>query len=207
MPRGACIVLAAALLAACAPMRLQSVWKDAEYREGPMQRIAVLVVEQDEAIRRYAEDEAVKSLPPAAGGVPGYRLFEKPERDIERVKARLAREGFDGALLARLVGTDRRKTWVPPQVHVVPGPFLGPPYYRSFYRYYPWAWDSVYTSPGYTVETTRTTAEVLVYALPGGRLVWSGILVAVDAESNAALLAGAVRAVRDPLARDGILPP
>ena len=204
--RGACAVVVVALLAGCAQMRVGSVWKDAEYRDGPMRRVVVMMAGQDEAVRRYAEDAGVRGLPAGVEGVPSYRLFERQERDLDRVKARLAREGFDGVLVGRLGATERIRTRVPPQVHVVPEPFLGPPWYRSFYRFYPYAWSSVYTSPGYTVETTRVSAEVLVYALPDGRLVWSGIVEADNPESKAGLLAGLVGATREALARDAVLP-
>lgn len=203
--RLSCLGLLAALIAACASTRLSSVWKDEAYRAGPMARIAVLVVDQDEATRRYAEDEAVRSLPPGTAGVPSYRLFDRQEPDIAKVKARLAAEGFDGVLVGRLARTDKRKTYVPPQVHVLPGPFVGVPYYRSFYRFYGYAWNDVYASPGYTVETTRVIVETLVYALPEGRLVWSAVSETVDPDSTAELLAQLVKVVRGRLQRDGLI--
>lgn len=196
---------AALLLAGCASTRLASTWRDTAFTRLPLKKVAVVVVSQDQNIRRFAEDQAVRSVPRGTAAVASYTLFEQPDADIATVKARLVRDGFDGALVARLVTVDRGKTYVPPQTHIVPlaAPPLAP--YRSFYGFYPYAWAYTYTTPGYTADFTRVIIETLVYELPEGRAVWSGVSETVNPDSTLDLVTQLVQVVRAELLREGLL--
>lgn len=196
------------VLSGCAATKLSSTWRDPQFRNVPLKKVAVFVISPDANVRRFAEDQAVRSLPPSTQGVPSYRLFAEPETDIEKVKQRLAAEGFDSALVARLVKEEKGQTYVPPQTHIVPvGPIIAPaPYYRSFYGYYGYAWNyHTYTTPGYVAEYNRVIVETLVYELPGGRPVWSGVSETVNPDSTLDLVNQLVKVVRAQLQQEGII--
>lgn len=205
LPQRLWLLAAALLLAACASTQIASTWRDPEDRRGPVKKLIVFAAVKDDAIRRLAENRAVQSLPRGTVGVPSYTLFEKPEMDVDKVKARLAKEGFDAALISRLVSVDRAQNYVPPQTHIVqPFPFYAyRPYYRSFYGFYPEAY--AYTTPGYVTETQRYVVETLLYRLPEGKPVWSAVSETVNPDSKIALVNEVVRAVEQELRARGLL--
>lgn len=90
----------------------------------------MFVVYDEETVRRLAEDQAVAHLP--APTQASYTLFPRlGSGERERIRARLLAEGFDGALVTRLVGVDRDETYVPPHSYFLPvDPITGAqPYY------------------------------------------------------------------------------
>lgn len=195
----------AALLAACASTHVASTWRDPQDKAGPVTKLIVFAAAKDDAIRRLAENRAVQSLPPGTVGVPSYTLFEKLDPDEAKIKERLKKEGFDGALVSRVASVDRNQEYVPPQTHIVQ-PYYGyaySPYYRSFYSYYPYAQS--YTTPGYVTETTRYVVETLLYRLPDGKPVWSAVSETVNPNSSIAMVNEIVRLVGEELRRNKLL--
>jgi hypothetical protein len=203
---GALFALAVALVASgCASTRIASTWRDTNDAGGAMKKIAIFAATPDDAIRRLAETRAVQSLPTGTTGVPGFTLFDQPEKDIDRLKARLTAEGFNGALISRLVSHDKTETYIPPQVHIAP-PYPDTallPYYRSFYYYYPYVYT--YITPGYVALTQRYLVETLLYRLPDGKPVWSAVSESVNPESKIVLVNEIVRVITDELRKQHLL--
>ena len=143
-----------ALLAGCASTSLTSSWQSPDYRGGPLKNIAVFVMAQDDAVRRFAEDQVVRKMPAETRATASHTLFDKPERDKEKVRAALIKAGYDGVLVSRLVAVDKSQTYIPPHTHFVQtGPYaLVNPYYGNFGGYYGQGYAVVQTTPGYTVE-------------------------------------------------------
>lgn len=209
--RQAWLSAAAALLvvalAACGSTRLRSTWVDADDRGAPLGKLAVLVFHEDENLRRFAEDQAARRLSGRTQTVPGHRLFERPERDVDKVKARLAAEGFDGILMARTVSVDTTRQYVPPRTvptgPILVGPFLHPHRLDAYYGY---AWGYAYqTVPGYVAETTTVVVESVLYRLPEGRPVWSAVSEARNPESQAAVVEELVELVGRELHERGLI--
>lgn len=185
-------LLLAVALAACGSTRLRSTWVDAEDRGAPLGKLAVLVFHEDESLRRFAEDQSARRLSGGTQTVPGHRLFERPEQDVDKVKARLAAEGFDGILMARTVSVDTTQHYVPPRTVAMPtGPLLVGPFFHPHRldAYYTHVWGYAYqTMPGYTAELTTVVVESVLYRLPEGKPVWSAVSEARNPESQAALV-------------------
>ena len=189
-------LLGPAFLMSCASTQMTSTWRDSNFAGGPLKKIAFFFVEKDEHIRRAVEDQATRS---ASGGtqiVPGYTIFPTIEADKEKVKSRLIAEGYDGALVGRLVAQVRTETYRPPQTYIVPGgPYFGMnPYFGSFDGYYGNAYALGY-SPGYSRQDTRYVVETLLYKLPEGKPIWSGTSESVNPRSTQELVAEISRLV------------
>lgn len=201
------VIAVTLLLGACASTTLTSSWKNPEYSGPPLTKIAVFVLAKDENIRRFAEDQMVQKMPKGAVGVAGYRMFDKPEEDKEKVRARLVKEGFDGALVSRLVAMDKAQTYVPPQTYVAPvGPYGGVrPYYGSFYGYYGSAYSTAYTTPGYTVETTTVVVETMLYKLSDDKPVWSGTTQTLNPQSKPEMVQAITDLVETELNKKGVV--
>ncbi len=182
-------LLSSALLMSCASTKMTSTWRDSNFAGGPLKKIAFLFVEQDERMRRTVEDQATRS---ASGGtqiVPGYTIFPTIEKDKEKVKSRLIADGYDGALVGRLVAEVRTETYRPPQTYIVAGgPYSGMnPYFGSFDGYYGNAYEVGY-SPGYSRQDTRYVVETLLYKLPEGKPIWTGTSESVNPRSTEELV-------------------
>jgi hypothetical protein len=200
-----------ALLSACANTHLNSVWRDPERGVQPLRKVAVFVFADDETQRRFAEDLTARSLPRSARAVPSHTLFPKGEIDIARIKARLSAEGFDGAYVSRLVSVDKNTHYIPPQTQVIPT--MAPtyswsptaPHTRTFSGFIEYA--QVYTTPGYMTESTVYVVENLVYALPEGKPIWSGVTETVNPGSRYDLVKDIQRLVIRELEQAGIIQP
>lgn len=210
--RWAAAVVMATGLAACASTQFTSVWRSPDDSGVPIARVAVFVLNPDDNLRRFAEDQAVRSVVTIGrGGVrasPSYRLFEKPEQDIDRVKARLSSEGFDAILMARTISSDRTQHYVPPQTVPVPTPMMIGPLRdpKTLDVYYPMIWGMTYqTTPGYVADTTRIVTETVLYRLPGGEPIWSGVTETRDPLSKADMVQDLVRLIGQRLSEDRLL--
>lgn len=179
-----------ALLAGCASTSLISSWESPDYRGGPVKKLAVFVMVQDESLRRFAEDHMVQKIPPGTVATAGHALFDKPGGDKDKVRARLIEDGYDSVLVSRLVAVEKTQSYVPPQTHFIQtGPYLGAmPYYGNFVGYYGQGYGMVQTTPGYTVENTTVVVETVLYKLPDDKPVWTATTQSLDPRSRSEMV-------------------
>ena len=200
------VVIITALLAACATTSVVSEWHDPAYRGTALKKIVVFIVAADDATRRMVEDRLVSSLPKGTLGVASYTLFpdakEVNAQNEDRIGARLAQEGFDGALTARLLSVDKDKVYVPPQSYLAPAA-VGP--YGSFYRYGGYAFSAVYTMPAYSYQQTKYLIETIVYEIPAGQMLWTMTTETVDPDSRQQLVDEVTRMIDGELAKQGLI--
>lgn len=203
------ILVVAAFLSSCASTQLTSTWRSPEFSGPPPKKIAIFVLDPDENMRRFAEDQMARSLPPGTQAVPSYRLFDKPEKDLDRVKGRLAREGFDAALMARTISYDKTREYVPPHTYPVPtGPILVGPLFdaRTLDIYYSQVWGTTYmTQPGYMTDVVRIVVETVMYRLPDGHAIWSAVSESENPGTKAEMVRELVWLVRGRLVADGMV--
>jgi hypothetical protein len=162
------LLLAAALFAAlaggCASTEIVSAWRDPGLARVPFRKVLVVFQHSDPALRRQAEMTMAADIPNA---VPAHAIFSDEEvRDIERVKGRVRQEGFDSAVIMRVVSMDREVSYVPGRLYAVPS------YYHGFYGYWGYGWRSVY-EPGYMRADRVVTIATNVYSVADDKLVWA----------------------------------
>jgi hypothetical protein len=152
-----------------------------------------------------AENRVVQSLPAGIAPVAGHQLDLDPQLEIDTVRERLVKGGFDAALVSRLVSVDRSQTVVPAQTQFMTDPMFWNvgPRYRSFYTYYPY----VYTTPSYTVENTRVIVETLLYRLPEGKPVWTAVSESLNPQSSLQIVEELIKLIGKKLKTEGLLPP
>lgn len=174
-----------------------------------MKKVAVFVLTPDENLRRFAEDQTVRGLPPGTSGLPSHRLFDRPEQNIETIKARLTKEGFDGVLMTRTVSVDKTTQHVPAQtIPILTGPIVGGPmiHPRRLEIYYPYVWGYSYqTTPAYTAELTTIVVETVLYRLPDGEAVWSAVSETRNPESKLDMVQDMVGLIEQQLAKEGLI--
>lgn len=203
---------AALALGACAPStKLTSSWKDPDQAARPVHKVVVIAMAQDPEVRKFAENQGVRGFPSGVKAVAGYQLFPKLDTDPEVVKAKLKAEGFDAALVSRVVAVDKSETYVPPTAYTVPAApvyspitYGGPVPYRSFYGYYGYAAQQVVT-PGYVREETTVLVETLLYDVATGKPVWSGVSETFDSGSTRETVDGILGVVFRELRAQGFI--
>jgi hypothetical protein len=200
-----------ALIAACASTQLVSSWVDPNYQGGPLKKLIIFVASKDDAVRRNAEDQAAASLPASTKGVASYKLFPNQSdlnpQNQENIKAVMVRDGFDGALVTRVLSKDQNNVYVPPQTYLVPGagaPVAGVPY-GSFYGYYGYAYSYAYVSPGYTYQQTTYMIESILYRLPAGNVIWTATTESVNPDSRQEVVNELIRIIGSSLKKDGLV--
>lgn len=209
---GALVACAGVLLAGCATTEVKSTWRAPDDKGGTISKVAVVMLDADDKLRRFAEDQTVRSLPPSTRGVAGYTLFEKPVADVGKLKDTLNRQGFDAILITRTVSVDETRTEVPPTTQLVPtGPLLLPTTRqstdgRTLDTYYTHAWGYTYqTTPGYTAHLTTVVFESVLYRLPQGEAVWSAVSRSRNPASKADMVSELVGLVGKELAKEGFV--
>ncbi|MDB5800928.1 MAG: hypothetical protein JWL63_1867 [Rhodocyclales bacterium] len=202
--------LACLLVVGCSSTRLSSEWRETSDDGLPPQKLAVIAVVKDESISRLIEDEAVQRLPPSAHAVAARQLGFEPGADIHMLRDKLQDAGFDAAVITRLVAIDEHDVYHPPQAYFVDRPMFAPayapysPYYRDFWRFYPYA-TSVAVTPAYKTRETRYIIETVLYRLPAGKPVWSAVTETLNPSSRLVLINEVVRLVQKQMARAGLI--
>ena len=152
-----------------------STWKDpaAAPLEFQGQKVAAVVMMQDVASRRAAEDTLAGEITARGGqGVASYTLAPNIQKDNEAAnKAALEKAGIIGVVVMRPINVENKLSVTP--VTVVD------PYYRSYWGgYYGYGAGAMYGGPatvGHEISSdTVVTVETLVYSLKQNKLVWSG---------------------------------
>jgi len=187
-------------MVACTPSTvIDKSWKDpaSTVKLNDFKKVIIMVFAQSETARRTAEEQLAKML--QGRGVPSYnqKIMVEKGANTEAISAALQAEGFDGAIVSRLVDKEKETTYVPGTTSY--------PYY-GFRGYYGYGYGA-YGSPGYYVEDKIYTIETNVYDLKADKLVWS----AVTASTNPGKTDKAIREIAEVLGEqmraDGFISP
>ncbi len=181
---------------ACSPgTTITKSWRDPAVTIQPDSYTRVLVVAllNDESGRRIAEDALVKRLGPK--GVASYTQNFSGKKSDE-VEAQLKSEGYDGAIVLRLVDVEKETSYVPGTTY--------PGYYGRFGGYYGYAYG-MYGSPGYYTEDKVYTIETNVYSLKADKLIWSGTTATTNPGKMAKTINEIADAVANQMKKDGLM--
>ena len=186
-------------LAACSGTRLSDVWRDPQYSREPFRQVAVFVLGADPAVQRLVEDEVVRRLPMNTRGIGGYGLVPDAERgDVAKAVARLRAGGYDGAMIARLVGVDGPTPWASGSLKQVPVS------YRTLSNYYVNASEETERASALSAPTV-VRVQMNVYAVESQALVWSASSRTFNPEETRDVAGDVARLAVADLQRAGIL--
>jgi len=195
------LAAAAALLSfACATTTFQSTWKapDAQPLRLTGQKVAAVFVSRNPSVRRRAEDAMAREITArGARGVPSYTVLSEDRiRDIEFAKSVFEREGFAGAVVMRVTGTETQYT-------VEPGYWAGPRYSHFWGGYWGWGWGTVW-EPGYLTADKIVSVETLVYSMRQDKLIWAGRSRTIDPQRIDDFVGELAQAVTNQMEKDGV---
>jgi hypothetical protein len=186
-------------LAACSGTRLSDVWRDPQYSREPFRQVAVFVMGADPAVQRLVEDEVVRRLPMNTRGIGGYGLVPDAERgDVAKAVERLRAGGYDGAMIARLIGVEGPTPWASGSLKQVPVS------YRTLSNYYVNASEETERASALSAPTV-VRVQMNVYAVESQALVWSASSRTFNPEETRDVAGDVARLAVADLQRAGIL--
>jgi hypothetical protein len=174
MKRLISISLLIVILCACGTSaKIEKSWRDpaTSVDVTKLNKVLLVALLNSEANRRSTEDKLAAML--NGKGVPSYLNYLT--RDIKKddestLTKKMQSEGFDGAVIMRLVDVEKDERWVQ-------GSY--PPTYNRFWGYY-WNYSNAFYDQGHYQTTKTYTVETNVYSFRQDKLVWSGITTSVD---------------------------
>lgn len=191
-------ISAISFLAACEPStKITKSWRDpaVSIEQGTYKKVLVVALLKDESSRRIVEDALVKKL--EGRGVASYTQSFSSNKDGDAVEKQLKQEGYDGAVVLRLLDIEKETSYVP-------GTTTYPAYYGRFGGYYGGAYGG-YGSPGYYQEDKIYTIETNVYSLTLDKLVWSGTTATTNPGKMNKVIEDIASAVTQQMVDDGFL--
>ena len=169
------IVLSASTVGNCKSTKLVASVLSPTYSGQRFQKVLVIGMSDNPAIRSDFEDAMANRLKSAGvHAVPGPNILLRPKSAKmapDYLKAQIKEHQIDAVLVTRLVSVKNETMYVPGQAYAVPYP-----YYNSFYGYYSHVYPVVYT-PGYLVEDKKVRVETSLYgtSTPEGEFIWTGL--------------------------------
>jgi hypothetical protein len=176
--------------AGCNSTKLNTSWKNPSASPIEFRKVVVVVLNSSPGERRAQEDVLVSQIKKATA-VPSYTLV--PDSDLanrDLVKQRIIDSGADGAAVVRLIETRREEAYIPGTSS----------YWAAGAGYSPYVY-----SPGRTVSNTIVRAEVSLYSVPDGKLLWAGESSTANPENPKDFATQVARAAADELRKQGML--
>lgn len=170
-------------------------WAAQDYHSEAMHDVIVFGNGMAETQRRSVEDQLSAALRDhGVAATPSYKVFATlPEMD--KARAEVTRQRFDGALVVTLHGVRERQSYVP-------GHYQGGGFWGGYYGM-GWGW-----SPGYVVTDEIVDAETSVWDLRSGdgRMVWSAVTNTQNPSSGQDLTKSMAKETLPKIAKAGIIP-
>lgn len=167
LSRPFCLFLCAIFALSCGPAtRVEKSWLNPAgfTRFNDFSKVLIIVFAHSQTARRTAEDQFAAVLAPR--GITSYNnpkvMVNGP--DANAISEAIKSDGFDAALVTRLIDKKKETTYVPGNIHY--------PFYGGFRGYFRFGYGA-YMTPGYYQENTTYFVETNVYDLKSDRLVWS----------------------------------
>ncbi len=191
------------LLSACSSTtKIVNSWYDTSSTVDSRQVNKVLVSApvENEGRRRSIEDELVKVM--KGKGTASYKVFaDGAPKDEKSMKQKLSEEGFDAALVLRLVDISKEMDYVPGNYNTYPS------YFGSYWGYYNNSWNgwNGYQDPGHYVENKNYLIETNLYSLKDGKLVWNGVTSTINPSNLSSLISQIASAVHKKMVEQGFI--
>jgi hypothetical protein len=187
------------VLQACGPStKITKSWRDPESSINPQtfSKVIISAFIRDESGRRTVEDELVKRL--NGKGVASYTMnFSGLDTTAgsTALQDKLKSEGFDGAIVMRLVDVEKEVNYVPGTTY--------PTYYGRYGGYYGGYYG--YGSPGYYQEDKVYNVETNIYSLKTDKLMWSGTTATTNPSNLNKTINEIADVIADKMRQEGFL--
>ena len=129
--------------------QITSSWREPnkEVNINNLKKVLVVALLKNETSRRKAEDQMLNYLNGKAVTSYNYSDANFNKLDEEGIINKIRGDGFDGAIILRLIDVDKEVTYTPGRYNSFPT------YYQSFGGYYRRSWQYYSTPPKVTIKT------------------------------------------------------
>ncbi len=181
-------------LTSCSATQLTTQWQDPASPQIRFTKVLALCITKDQSIRDAAEGELCRQMPRVDCKPAFFAIPASMTTDIEAAKALTLKEGFDGAVVVRVLGTREQVTYMPPT--------YGP----SFWGYYGGAWPVAY-DPGFYQANEVVVLEISIFSLTRNEPIWIATTETINPTSLPDLIDDVAKAVRHELLKKDLIPP
>ena len=189
------ISLSLVFLTGCDKSKLIHSWADPDAGNYQFTKPIVVFVMEDKEIRETAEEAIVRNVKKVQA-YPSYIVLREGElKDTEKAKARLREDGYDGAIVVRLVGIESN-------IDYAAAP--SPNYYHSYYDYYNTAWLGAAYTKSYVREERIIRLETVLFSITDDKLLWQGISESKNPETVSGLIDEIAEVIGKELRKQGI---
>lgn len=200
MPRNAVLLIAGlscALLLACSSSKTETTWVAPGAAEEMRFRKVLAIGAAPEEHERYIIEDELHTQVQRVEVVESYSLMPLEQlRDLQTLKARCEREGFDGVLVFRVLGVEEESSYVSAPM---------PTMYGSLWDYYPTVWPT-YWDTGYVRTEQSLVIETRIFAVRDGRQLWSARSSIVEPQALRSAVVQVVDQARRELQRQKLIP-
>ncbi len=183
-------------LAGCDKSKLIHSWSDPDAGSYQFSKPIVVAVIDDEQTREVAEEAVVRNVK-RVQAYPSYIVLREGElKDVERTKVRLREDGYDGAIVLRLLGIEDK-------IDYASAPY--PNYYYSYYDYYNSAWLGAGYSKSYIQEERIIKLETTIFSITDDKLLWVGVSESKNPETISSLIDEIAEVIGKELRKKGIV--
>jgi hypothetical protein len=202
------VAVAAMCLAGCASSSIKKTWKSPEYQGGPVQKPAVIGVDDRGIVRKGFENRFVRDLREhGQEAIVTYELMALPDikADKDAAAARLREAGADSVLIVRLVDQVNYDSQVRASPALFAPTVTGIGSYYGWYDYY----SVAFTEMGTVWSSTKQLAylDISLYSLKSSQRIWSGLTKATIKETTdrVEVVDALVSKVVDAMRKDGVV--
>jgi hypothetical protein len=164
---------------------------------GPLKfsKVLVLVIAPHESQMQFGE-AVLTNLMKRTRGVSAHAVMPGDDaRDEQKMRAFVAKEGFDGAVTMRLLAAGQETT-------AQAGIYA--PSYTGFWSYYSYAWPLV-TDIGYVHTERLFHMETQIYSVKDDKLVWGAITKTTNPKNARELVEQVAKTVGDALRKQQLV--
>ena len=183
--------LLAITLSSCSSTHVVTRWQDPLTSHLVFTKVLTLVIGGDQSLVRAGEEDLCRQVAKVPCKPAYLAMPDSMRSDIPAAKALVRKEGFDGALVFRVVSDREKVTYVPPS--------YGP----TFWGYYGYA--QAYNPGSYRTDQL-VRVETAIYSVAEDKLLWIGTTESVNPKSLSTLVEEVSKAVRQELEREGAIP-
>jgi len=173
-------------------------WKnpDATKESLKFKKVVVFAHVMKTATRKAIEDQIAGRMVNTIA-VPSYKVVNDDDiGKLDVVKTKLVEQGFDGAVVLRLVNVENRESY---------SPGIYPNYYYSFGGYYNYSFGYMYDYGGSYRTDQIVTVELNIFSIASDKLIWSGQSMTMNPNNIEETLSELGVSVRDALIADGLM--
>ena len=176
-----------------------SVWKSpdaAKFAFGG-QKVAAVVIDQDESLRVAGEEALADELNKRGmQGVPSYRMMPKELlKKPDEARGWMEKAGIQGVIAFRLISDEQVRTITPAT--------WSSAYYSTLGGYYSYGWGVAFTA-GSNRTDRFVSLETLIFSVPQNQLLWAGVSHSDNPKTGRAVVEEVVKAAAEEMQKQGL---